>query len=65
MDQSTRYAKTSSNNNIIKSKDSDIDFVEDKSFPAFLFDKFDTFGNKPAMVCNYILLEIIGRPNVK
>ena len=41
---------SSSHGNIIKSKSPDLDLIEDKSFPEFLFDNFATFGNKTALV---------------
>lgn len=36
--------------NIVTSQSSRLKLVEDKSFPAFLFEKFDNFGNKRAIV---------------
>ncbi|XP_028399981.1 4-coumarate--CoA ligase-like [Dendronephthya gigantea] len=42
---------SSIHSNIVRSKSPDLqNIVEDKSFPAFLFDKFDSFGSKPAMI---------------
>ena len=43
--------KSSNHTNIIQSDTPDLHLVEDKSYTEFLFNKFDTFGNKPAIVC--------------